>query len=185
MRRLFIPFLALRSLYALLVSRFSRRFYASLRRFFFVVLHLYTEIYKLSREEKNQGVALFSQVTRAWGVFFKGNRLCDAKGDSANFVTRDPRKATAPETIGISISEKKIYMNTYIAIINIIVIDIFLLSYTTKDWRRLSLVPPTSGHKREGEIKLHWIVVQNKSDCRFYYSEILDLIIVRWEETTN
>jgi len=48
-------------------------------------------------------------------------------------VTRDPREATAPETIGISISEKKIYMNTYIAIINIIVIDIFLLSYTTKD----------------------------------------------------
>lgn len=65
--------------------------------------------------------------------FFKGNRLCDAK--DANFVTRDPREATAPETIGISISKKKkkIYMNTYIAIINIIVIDIFLLSYTTKD----------------------------------------------------
>lgn len=59
--------------------------------------------------------------------------MCDAKDGSANFVTRDPREATAPETIGISISEKKIYMNTYIAIINIIVIDIFLSSYTTKD----------------------------------------------------
>lgn len=72
--------------------------------------------------------------------------MCDAKVTAdANFVTRDPREATAPETIGISISEKKIYMNTYIAIINIIVIDIFLLSYTTKDWGcLLSLVPPTS-----------------------------------------
>lgn len=60
--------------------------------------------------------------------------MCDAKDGSANFVTRDPKEATAPETIGISISEKKkIYMNTYIAIINIIVIDIFLSSYTTKD----------------------------------------------------
>lgn len=109
----------------------------------------------------------------------KGNRLCDAKNGSADFVTRDSREATAPETIGISISEKKIYMNTYIAIINIIVIDIFLLSYTTKDWRCLSLVPPTSGHKRYGEIMLHRVIVQNKSDCRSYYSEILDLIIVR------
>jgi len=74
-------------------------------------------------------------------------------------------------------------MNTYIAIINIIVIDIFLLSYTTKDWRCLSLVPPTNSDiKREEEIMLHWVVVQNKSDCRSYYSEILDLIIVRWEK---
>lgn len=36
--------------------------------------------------------------------------------------------------------------------------------------------------KREEEIMLHWVVVQNKSDCRSYYSEILDLIIVRWEK---
>ncbi|KAL0118468.1 hypothetical protein PUN28_009260 [Cardiocondyla obscurior] len=66
MRHLFIPFLAPRSLYYLLVSRFSRlEFCADLRRFFFK------------------------------SVFQK----------------------------------KKRYMNTYIAIINIIVIDIFLFYY--------------------------------------------------------
>lgn len=40
--------------------------------------------------------------------------------------------------------------------------------------------------EREGEkLHLHRVVVQNKSDCRFYYSEMLDLIIVRREVGKN
>lgn len=61
MRRLFIPFLALRMFYSF--RAFSRRFYASLRSFFFVVLHLYKEIYKLiifSRGKRSGGCILFS-----------------------------------------------------------------------------------------------------------------------------
>lgn len=46
-RRLFIPFLTLRSLHAraLLVSRFSHRFCASLRRFFFLLFYIYMKKY--------------------------------------------------------------------------------------------------------------------------------------------
>lgn len=94
---------------------FSRRFYASLRRFFFVVLHLYKEIYKLiiSRGKRSGGCTLFSGFA---GVrdFLKAIGCVMQRMTVRTFVTRDPREATAPETIGISISEKKdIYEYVY------------------------------------------------------------------------